>query len=465
MSVEQNPPQKKRQLRGEELVDFVNESSQSRCEWVDDFEEPPQASHDKPPVPQFAEMFPTVSSMSAHILPEDSDLLEMQLFSKLARGWVKDDVILNAELYGAPFHEKQFYQLLTHHAEWASVRPLSAPYSGASVSNLSTLFMATIEWYNRRQLWDIAENTTCLPWLLYNDGRNVWGKNELIAWGPKCSKATQSPEHIWPLAMASWQGEETFTELFQVTTQFGLPEFIKTTNGKLFHIGGRELPVHFFFCADWMSLIPALNNTSSPNSRPTQEGHDPCLCGLCGIRGSQLMAREQRLDQFPRMAPSDMLWQASVHLFDLPPGDYVWEPLHCLNRCLQSAISFTMEELPSEDRVTAATILSRAGRPWPDAKKSEHTLVIKEVCFFLPSQIGFHIDESDEEVLRSRTRSKAPEDHHHGCKEGSRQCGQARNGGRTRPPDELLLGVAARSHSTIGGRVARTEKRDPPAFP
>lgn len=320
-------------------------------------------------------------------------LAEELLLGKLFRGQTKTDVEFFLKLLGGNTSMRQLYESLKEHSAWADVRNMSAAdgLNGAYVGggDLGCILDETIAFYNEQDLWDIPPDATKLPWLLYFDGRTVFGKNELFAWGPKLGACPQSPMHIWPLAMVKWEGSESYQKLSVVARLLELEKVVRERQGKPVRVGGRTLDLVFIVVVDWMALSGLMHNTAEPSARPTQAGGDPVCCGLCGLRASQLQMDNPDVENFFARA-DDVRWRSDIRFIPLGPSFFIWEPLHCHTRCLDLILHVLLSRAKPQLRGKIVELLSSCGRNWPDKPKSAHSFIIKEVCFPLfPSSIFF----------------------------------------------------------------------------
>jgi hypothetical protein len=227
------------------------------------------------------------------------------------------------------------------------------------------------------------------------------GKNELIAIAVRYVRQFQSPSNVWPIAMAKWKGAETFDalkyldNLLHITSFVTWAEeqvsvgvlfsrscfcFLTETNGQVVEIGTRRLPVAMPVAADWMSLIPVMNNCALPNATPSPStGTNSVICGLCGFTAlDKVSSWKSMIDKFwLRSAATDVRWAGVEHLFAATPEKVVWEPLHCHTRCLDTFLKFLIGNLAAAQTRQLATIL----HPAHENYSATASLTINSVSF------------------------------------------------------------------------------------
>jgi len=310
--------------------------------------------------------------------------LDRLIFTKLMSGWTKEHVNEHLILARKKMSWRSFYSCLTELCSETDVRNFSAAnISGAYVGggDLTRIFNNMLAVTTALGRWEIPASADCLQILIFQDGRRIWGKNELLALGLKQVKKMQSPDNIFPIATAHWPtSSETFERLQMLVDATGLDKFIAANEGRLVSVGGRVLPLRFMLAVDWMSLIPSLNNTDQPSARPTAN-YNPCNCGLCNFRGTDKMEgwRSNPLYVWHRVTAESQFWNSAKHLYPLGPDSYIWEPLHCHMRVLDTIVHWILDHSSSGVKKQIEQQLARLGRHWRSAQP--HTLILKEVCW------------------------------------------------------------------------------------
>jgi len=272
--------------------------------------------------------------------------MDRWMLVKLVCGWTKRTLLASLTLAKRKVSWRKWYSRMRKYYSTINPQDTTMPLNGGFVSDLEKLFLITVEWYVRENLFDIPLDATELLWFIFTDGRNVWGKNEVIAFGPKQVHHLQSPLNIWPLMMVKWKGKETFQKLQECDRQLALSSFIQKMNGKLISVGNRKLILRFPIITDWMSLLPIMHNTADPQARVTVNGVNPVICGLCGFSGSDKV-HGWKLDVtkvWNRLSPDSPLWANFVHLFGATPEMCVWEPLHCHTRVLDTFVHWLVHQ-------------------------------------------------------------------------------------------------------------------------
>lgn len=136
--------------------------------------------------------------------------LDRLIFVKLFAGWSKSDVRAHMLLEKHRLSWKLLYRRISELAEWAAVGnfPPNDGINGGFVGggNPEGILRQLIDMYTEQHLWSLDPSMDALIVYIYMDGRRVWGKNELLAFGFKQCVHFQSPANVYPLAMAKWTG-------------------------------------------------------------------------------------------------------------------------------------------------------------------------------------------------------------------------------------------------------------------
>ena len=321
-----------------------------------------------------------------------AELRELML-SKLLRGWRKADVSLTVACVNRSLRWPEWYSIMRGYWEPWGIHDLpGGEINGAAVLNMSACLQRCTSWYNSRGLWEIPKGAVAHLASFYHDGRRVWGKNELIAWAFRYVRNFQSPDNVWPLAMAKWTGGETYDKLAAIDAHVGLGAVVRELRGTQLTFGGCTLPLEFPVITDWMSLLPVMNNCSLPNATVHADGVNPVICGLCGWSAHDKTAgwREdgQLLREFPRHAADAREWTDAPHLYAARPSDCVWEYTHLQTRALDTWINLYL--LPQCGRLRAdfsGEYHELTGSKWKTGKK----LICKETKAFYGNDGWKHV--------------------------------------------------------------------------
>ena len=280
--------------------------------------------------------------------------LEGYILTKLLRGWSRSDTRQAMALAGLGFPATAWYNRLRELREGWPVKDIDGVtgLGGACVENAAQIHDKALQYYSVLDLIDLPQLATYFLSVIYLDGRNLWGKNELIAWMFRQVLHKQSPDNVWPILLAKVTGAESFPMLYQLDTQAGISESVREVRGSTVTVNGRVLEVAVPILGDWMSLLPIMNNCDLPSAHPLANGDDPCICGLCGWASSM---KKLTLDgsgaelykvwsTYSLDAPE---WLIVPHLFGAGPQDIIWEPLHLINRATDIVLKHAGQFLPS----------------------------------------------------------------------------------------------------------------------
>ena len=85
--------------------------------------------------------------------------------------------------------------------------------------------------YTNRQLWTIPHEEPNILIPITLDGRNIWGKNILLAWGPRHVLNTHSLTNVWPLAMWKSSTAKNWEDIQEVEQELQLTSYIDQVDG------------------------------------------------------------------------------------------------------------------------------------------------------------------------------------------------------------------------------------------
>ena len=142
------------------------------------------------------------------------------LYSKLAMHCSNQKFFAGHRVQGLRINEKVFWRRWRKHCDWAGVKSFSG---GSTVSaacvTAGPYFYRLLSFYNKQHLWtlDPTADTVLIPTVL--DGRNIWGKNELIACHFRECYSEHSPAHCHALCVSKFNAKESYAALQRMETQ------------------------------------------------------------------------------------------------------------------------------------------------------------------------------------------------------------------------------------------------------
>jgi hypothetical protein len=210
--------------------------------------------------------------------------------------------------------------------------------------------------------------------------------------------------------MVQWGGSETHCGLETVARELHLTEAVEHLDGADISVNNghnvRIVRLRFVISIDWISMLGALNNMAEPSARVTKEGCNCVLCGLCGataknleITGADIFIVWKRSD--------DVRWKSIMRFLPFGPERFVWEPLHCHNRCLDIVVHLLFRALPPSIRSKVAEIVSKTGRSWKNEPEPSQSLIIKEV-YHIVFSFKILTNTTDKGLLPERSGSRHP---------------------------------------------------------
>ena len=148
--------------------------------------------------------------------------LELLVFTKLFLVLPKVSFFMLTGLVGLRITERDLYTKIEQLCGWAEVKNLRGTESGGFIGNILNYFTWIIGYYTDLCLWQLPEGQSTLLFPLFMDNRTIWGKNLLIAWGPRHVAWAQSPNNTWPLAVIKWRGKENYTRIAYLDLYMGI---------------------------------------------------------------------------------------------------------------------------------------------------------------------------------------------------------------------------------------------------
>ena len=321
-------------------------------------------------------------------LPE-AEIRSSWLLHKLLCGWTKSTTEGAAGHAGYKINWKRWYDIMREY--YASAEPADIPLtelpakalSGAFVTKLDRCFQYMLSWYERAHRWDFADAAQDAWAVVFWDGRQVWGENEVVALVFKHVLQMQSPDNVWPLAMVKWEGAETPDKMESLFQVLGLKDFIKRMDGTTVSIDGIRRTLRFLVITDWMAMLALFPGAAKPNATVTMDGADPHICPLCRFHASDKSSlkvdgwKTNPTKVWHRFPADDTAFQFLGSLLGLSPSAHVWELLHLITRVLDSALELVVPELGLEAQdVFSGLFLDEVGRKW----SSTNALILKNVC-------------------------------------------------------------------------------------